>query len=297
MEKSSSIAHYMPVTEQDEKWGIVCTTVGFQFVIPNSPYPVNTHPDSYNFSKTRGRTLSEYQLVYIMAGTGTFESAHCKPTKVRAGTILFLFPGEWHSYAPDTHTGWREFWVGFRGPNIDRRVAEGFYSPTEPLIFVGESIEIENCYHEIIQASEKERSGFQILISSIVLHLLGLVVFKKNQQIFDGNPIVEKIDQARAIMRSHIGQNLSPQKIAADLNVGYTWFRRTFKEYVGTSPAQYQLQLKYIRAKELLATSALQITEIAYELGFDSNSQFSTFFKRHEGISARDYRYKSQNKK
>lgn len=127
-----SIVHYLPVTDHDERWGVVCTTAGYQNVPPHSPYPLTQHPDSYAFTRARGRVLGEYQLLYIVAGQGEFRSASSPAVRVKAGTAVMLFPDEWHSYAPDPETGWEEWWVGFRGPDIDRRVAEGFLSPKAP---------------------------------------------------------------------------------------------------------------------------------------------------------------------
>ena len=128
-----SIVHYLPVTDHDERWGIVCTTAGYQNVPPGSPYPLTQHPDSYSFTRSRGRVLGEYQLLYIVSGQGEFRSASSPAAPVKAGTVVMLFPDEWHTYAPDPETGWEEWWVGFRGENIDRRVAEGFFSPKTPL--------------------------------------------------------------------------------------------------------------------------------------------------------------------
>jgi methylphosphotriester-DNA--protein-cysteine methyltransferase len=51
------------------------------------------------------------------------------------------------------------------------------------------------------------------------------------------------------------------------------------KEYTGVSPNQYLLQQKLLRAKELLTTTQLNVSEIAYQLKFDNTGQFSTFFK------------------
>lgn len=92
---------------------------------------------------------------------------------MKAGTVVMLFPDEWHTYAPDPETGWEEWWVGFRGENIDRRVAEGFFSPKTPLLHIGHSAGIVSCYQEIIRSAEEERKGFQQLVTGIVLHLLG----------------------------------------------------------------------------------------------------------------------------
>lgn len=284
-------SYYLTASDNDRNWGIICTTTGMQIIDTHGQYPLGKHPTSYGTVK-RGRILEEYQLIYITKGNGYFESTNCKRTKVNAGSILFLFPGEWHRYSPDPNTGWTEYWVGFKGPNIDRRVEFGFFSPKQPILNIGYSVGIENCYQEIIRETEQEKSGFQILVSSIVLHILGYVIYKHNNNLYERNPIVDKINYARKIMKENINGNISLEDIASDLGLSYTWFRRAFKEYTGISPAQYQLQMKLNRAKELLTNSNLNISEIAYELGFDGASHFCTFFKTREQFTASEYREK-----
>ena len=96
------------------------------------------------------------------------------------------------------------------------------------------------------------------------------------------------------MMREHLEQNpeeaFSAEQAARELKLGYTWFRRKFKEYTGVSPIQYFIQLKMAKAKELLASSELSVAETGYSLGFDSLSQFSTFFKKYEGFSPSQFR-------
>ena len=221
--------HYMPVTPLDEQWGIVCTTAGYQTIPPFSEYPpAGLHPANYIFNKTQGRVLHEYQLVYIVEGEGWFESEHCHRTKVSAGTMLLLFPGEWHNYAPNKKTGWKEYWIGFRGRYIDERVKNGFFSPSQPSVVIGNDIHIEEFYLEVLREAQFEKRGFQLLISSIVLHLLGTIVFRQNITYYESSNIANKIEQSKQYMRMHIGQNISPERIASDLNIGDSWFRRFF---------------------------------------------------------------------
>ena len=61
---------YLAVSERDEEWGIVVTTVGYQFIPPKSNYPLSKHQDQYCFKPQTGRALNEYQLVYITKGSG-----------------------------------------------------------------------------------------------------------------------------------------------------------------------------------------------------------------------------------
>lgn len=204
--------------------------------------------------------------------------------------MLLLFPNEWHSYSPDPGTGWTEWWVGFRGANIDRLEQQGFLCRRRPLLRIGCSGGIERCYREIIGTVEEERVGFQPLISSIVLHILGSVLFKHSNLLYSDNPVVEKINRRE----SHHAHRLRPQPLARTdrprSGHGYTWFRRVFREYVGMAPAQYQHTMRLNKARELLATTAHSISEIAYALGFESVSAFSLFFRLRERLSPSQYR-------
>lgn len=61
---------YLTIGDKDEKWGVVVTTIGYQFIPPGTKYPLSAHPDKYSFMPRGGRILNEYQLVYITKGSG-----------------------------------------------------------------------------------------------------------------------------------------------------------------------------------------------------------------------------------
>ncbi|MDR1456364.1 MAG: AraC family transcriptional regulator [Tannerella sp.] len=285
---------YLAINAVDEDWGIVVTTVGYQFISPQSPYPLSRHPDKYNFSPRNKRTLNEYQLIYITRGSGYFTSQSVRKQKIGEGTMILLFPGEWHSYYPDSDTGWDEHWVGFRGPHIDRRVENHFFGKEYPLFHIGHSSTIIRLYEDILDLARQEKTGYQQMISSMVLHLLGSVYYKWKNSYFKDSHIEEKIMEARQLIKDNIEGLLSQEEIAAKLGLGYSWFRRMFKVYTGVSPAQYQFQQKLLRAKELLTDTSINISEVAYKLHFESPGQFSTFFRKKEGITPTRFREEMQ---
>lgn len=84
--------------------------------------------------------------------------------------------------------------------------------------------------------------------------------------------------------------DLTIQDIAQDLGVGYSSFRKLFKEFTGLAPAQYQHDLRLQRAKELLSTTDESIKEIAYRLNFESPDYFSSKFKAKTGMKPSDFR-------
>lgn len=282
---------YLSVGGNDEDWGIVVTTVGYQSIRPRTHYPPIQHPETHLFTPEKGRVINEYQLVYITNGSGWFSSQHMKKRqKISAGTMILLFPGEWHTYAPDSCTGWDEYWVGFRGLHIDNRVKKGFFSKKEPLHNVGVDSSIVGLYEDIIRIAQKEKAAYQQMISSIVLSILGTVYYKSKNEQYTDSYIVDKINEARNIIKNNTENTVSQEDIAKKLGLGYSWYRRMFKEYTGVSPAQYQLQQKLMKAKELLTTTDQNISEIAYSLHFENVCQFSTFFKKKEGITPSEFR-------
>jgi len=282
---------YLPVGESDEDWGVVVSTVGSQLINPLSLYPPVQHPDTHRFNPAQGRVINEYQLVYITRGKGWFLSHSVrKKQKVTPGTMILLFPGEWHSYAPDSSVGWNEYWVGFRGSFIDKRVEKGFFTREDPLHQIGVVSTITELYEDIIRIAQKEKTAYQQMISSIVLSMLGTVYYKNKNRHFIDNHIVEKINQAREIIKQNTYNNILQEDVAKQIGLGYSWYRRMFKAYTGVSPAQYHLQQKLSKAKELLTTSGKNISEISDTLHFENISQFSTFFRNKEGVTPSEFR-------
>jgi len=91
-------------------------------------------------------------------------------------------------------------------------------------------------------------------------------------------------------MYEKMESTLSIQDIAEELGIGYSSFRKLFKEYTGVSPLSYFQDIKLQRAKELLRATQMSIKEIAYVLNFDSPDYFSTQFKKKTGKRPSDFR-------
>ncbi len=67
-------------------------------------------------------------------------------------------------------------------------------------------------------------------------------------------------------------------------------FLRLFREAFETTPHQYLIQRRIDKAKELLISGRWSVTDVCFEVGFESLGSFSTLFRRHAGLSPRDYR-------
>lgn len=287
---------YLMATGQDNAWGMVATTAGMQDIPPGMSYPAGNHPHRYSFSSENGRILPEYQLVYITRGRGWFRSSHQKKVEISAGDMFLLFSGEWHNYAPYRDSGWYESWIGFTGENMDRLLSAGFFSPEHPVFHIGIHDDILNLFRTAIRTVTEQKAGYQQVLAGTVAMLLGQVYAADRQGAFRNSGMADKINAAKAFMQENITKNISAEDVASSIDMGYSLFRRLFKEHTGFAPAQYMQELKIIKSKELLTNTAMTCQEIAWTLGFESPSYFNIAFRKKTGMTPSRYREISQGR-
>jgi AraC-like DNA-binding protein len=279
----NSEVRYMTYAENN-LWNTKVNTIGFESISAHSSYPSLGHPQEYSFNFERGRVLQEFQLVYITKGSGQFASQQIQKCDIEEGTIVLLKPEEWHTYRPDETTGWECYWVGFSGLGAEN------LSTLNQLNKIGYDEEMVGLYRKILDVSNDERPGYQQLISGILIHLVAHLIYRAKDKNWRDKQVIDKIDKARILIREKINTQLSPEEIAASLNMSYTWFRRMFRQYTGLAPAQYIAQLKIQKAKEVLSVSNKTIKEIAIDLGFESIDYFSTQFRKQTGQTPTQFR-------
>ncbi|MDR3059352.1 MAG: AraC family transcriptional regulator [Prevotella sp.] len=294
--KNTSHIKYLIASDQDILWGLTVSSVGFQHIKKNSPYPPGNHPTRYLFSTERGRILDEYQLIYIVRGRGSFISKSQKLTNIKEGNMFLLFPGEWHSYKPDSLTGWDEYWIGFKGINIDNRIENGFFRKDKPVFNIGIRDDIIQLFNQAINISREQNTGFQQMLAGIVNYLLGFAYSQNKHASFEDLRVVKQINRAKIIMYESFSNNITPEEIASQVNMGYSWFRKLFKQYTGFPPSQFLIELKVQKCKELLTNTDLSSQEIAYEVGFENPDYFCTLFKKKVGLTPIKYREITQGK-
>ena len=152
---------YLIVNDMDRKFGLWVNTVGFQPIPPGSPYPLKDHPSGYFFNAQKGRILHEYQIVYITKGRGLFSSETTRERQVCKGRMMFLLPGQWHTYHPYMQTGWNEYYIGFEGPVVDNLMRAGFFTPENQILEVGLNEELVSLFSQALEIAESDRTSAQ----------------------------------------------------------------------------------------------------------------------------------------
>ena len=101
-------------------------------------------------------------------------------------------------------------------------------------------------------------------------------------------PLFESL--AAEYIRQHYAEPLSLDSLLAQTPVSKSWFLRLFRQYMGTTPYNFLLSTRITRAKELLVLTDFSVCEIAHQVGFGDESNFSTRFTAMVGQSPQQYR-------
>jgi AraC family transcriptional regulator len=99
-----------------------------------------------------------------------------------------------------------------------------------------------------------------------------------------------KLRRAIDYMSDRLDEELSLESIANELSMSVFHFAHLFKQTTGLSPYRYVIELRLERAKSLLRSTELPITEIAQQVGYCNNSHFAVAFHRATGVTPRDFR-------
>ncbi len=288
---------YLNISDSDDYWGLYVIGAGSADIPPHTVYPPTKHPANYMFNWKNGRILPSFAILYITKGEGIFETEDFKRKTIKEGTIIFLYPNVWHRYRPNKNTGWKEYWICFNGEQPRKLLEKNILQRNKPVIEIGLNETIINLFTQILEFLENERIGFRELMASLTYQMIAQIKSTERRRQFGGKEIEKVILKAKIYLAENISGQVNFKKLADELDVGYSWFRKMFQHYTQMPPSQYFQLLKLNKAKTLLIGTVMHIGEISDALGFESQFYFSKFFKKRTGVSPSVWRKQYQSTK
>ena len=279
---------YFPVNEVQRAWGLFATCVGRSQTEPNDEFPSNMHPDEYFFTWNKGRVLHEWQIILLEQGRGTVEFRNRRYT-AKEGSLIVLPPECWHRYRPNRKTGWTTLWFGFGGDLAARLIGGAGFNPEGDV----RDISHANRFHQLLSEAivdilERGRDNVYSAAARIPLLVAALIEGQPSDAVSAMQS--EHVLRAQSHIAEHATEVVDFVALAESLGIPYRTFRYQFAKATGTSPLQYQLEIRLARAKNLLRSSDMPVAEIARALGFKSTWYFAHFFRQRVRASPSAYR-------
>lgn len=154
------------------------------------------------------------------------------------------------------------------GTTVDATQLEEAYSQSKVLTPVQ--------YHSMVKLLEIFAQHLSNLSNQIAL-----------QEANSEPPIIVR---AKEFIEKHKSDPISLSEVARALNVSTFYFCKLFKKATGINFTEYLSRVRIEKAKNLLLNPNLRVSEIAYEVGFQSLTHFNRVFLRIVGRSPTAYR-------
>jgi AraC family transcriptional regulator len=103
-----------------------------------------------------------------------------------------------------------------------------------------------------------------------------------------------RLQQVFNYVRENMAADLSVADMAQVVGMSQYYFSKLFKTSTGTTPHQYVMRQRVERAQELLRQSQTPLLSIATQVGFETQSHFTSVFRRLLGITPKRYRETQQ---
>jgi len=146
---------------------------------------------------------------------------------------------------------------------------------------------LERAYFETPQINPAQYEAMVRLLEVFAQHLALAAEQLATQQEHGEPPAVVR---ARQFIEQHQGEDLGLDDVARAVHTSTFHFCRMFKKATGMTFTRYLSLVRIARAKKLLANPQLRISEIAYEVGFNSLTHFNRMFRKLTGESPTAYR-------
>jgi AraC-like DNA-binding protein len=275
---------YLPATPERARWGVKVLGCGAARVHARQKYPLPGHPIDHDFDPKIGRTLQALQILHLIEGQGWLETASRGRQRVYAGSVFFLLPGEWHRYSPDPKTGWKEQWVELDGWVVRRLIEDGILNARQCVFHEVGGSGIEEVFGKMHAMLSGRQTHTVPELANAAHHLLGLCAefpnAGKRHPRFHG-----VVRRAEEYLAAHHHEAVDLEALACKLGVGYSYFRKIFREQTGISPWQYLLRSRLSRARRILASGDETLASIAETCGFSSPFHLSAAFKKTHGLA------------
>jgi AraC-like DNA-binding protein/ligand-binding sensor protein len=148
-------------------------------------------------------------------------------------------------------------------------------------------IDLRKAYFDTRVMSSRQHESVVKLLTIFAEHLSmvsnRILVQEQNAE----SPVITR---AKQFIAEHQTEELSLDQVAKSVHTSKFYFCKLFKKSTGVNFTDYLSRVRTERAKNLLLNPNLRVSEIAYEVGFQSLTHFNRVFKRILGQSPTEYR-------
>jgi AraC-like DNA-binding protein len=148
-------------------------------------------------------------------------------------------------------------------------------------------LKLKEAYFGTTVLSAREHESVVKLLSIFAQHLSMITNQIAVQQQNNEPPVIAR---AKHYIKEHQSEDISLGQVSKAVNTSSFYFCKIFKKFTGINFTDYVSRTRIEQSKNLLLNRNLRISEIAYEVGFQSLTHFNRVFRKIVGQSPTQYR-------
>ena len=226
-----------------------------------------------------------YSIEYVYEGEGVVRQGN-EIYKVGAGDCFILHPNTYHHYYASAKNPWKKIWIliennyGF----VDHLMADYGLEQTVVVKDFKNPAPFEACF-ELARGSDPTRKIEPLLLS--LLSDVSDFVF-----IHETGSGKRYADELNRLFKRNLYNTLTMKDCCDYIGMGKSQLTELFKQAYNDTPMAYYMKMKLTSAKTYLEQTERSVSEISMKHSFKSVYHFSSFFKKHTGMSPTEYRLK-----
>lgn len=221
--------------------------------------------------RMNGRT--DYQLIYIEKGTGSFV-INGRELLLDGGTVIIFRPGDRQVYSFSEKSDAEFYWIHFSGVGAEQLLTE--LRLCEPVLKTGCAYKIKDSIEKMVSACDAEEFFTPVILSGMLVCIFSEI----SRKLYSKDTELSKVIRA---MNGDASNDLNNKDYAKMCGMSEYHFIRKFKECTGFSPLRFKTKIRMEKACGLLLNTSLSIGEISRLCGYDDSLYFSRVFKKITG--------------
>jgi len=250
----------------------------------------------FGFMHKNGKEIDEenaifrfYSFVYVIRGNGVYLEDSGTQHRISSGSFFQRFPGVRHSTYIDPESNWAECYMDFGNNVYDLLHSLNIINPELPVGRINKELSVESqIYRNIEHLKNRQENQLPDLMIKSIQFLREMLC--ENPEAEEGHLPPDIIEQSCTDFIGNFKIRYDLKEYCLSKGWGYETFRKHFKKKLGISPGKYIVRRRIDMACQILKSSDKSVGEIAYELGYRSQYEFSAQFKRLIGVSPSNYR-------
>lgn len=243
---------------------------------------------------------TELELYFVYSGSGYYMIEN-QLFAVNEGDMIICNAGVLHGDATEFENSLRSYCCALTNVRI-KEYPDNWLTTTNssPVIScgslasrIGQTMEL---LYMLSLDFEKQYDVCSSLANSILLLTHQLLQSRsRHKERYIENKIDAVVSEIKTYLDTNYAKQLTLEKISKALNMSPDYVSHVFKAEMKISPIQYQLYRRFGEAQSLLMNTELTMAEISDLLGFSNPAHFSAMFKKHVGISPKQYKQSIQD--